>query len=352
MQLHIVMNELLHKYLFTSLLILCINTCVWAQQEDKLAGTATGTIAQAKPAGSSAKQADSLRSGNAREQMNNAWWTGPMLAPSAGTLPKGHFLAEPYLYDVTTPHTNSFGSLTYLLYGLANGFTVGAIPTFGFNKVSSGLSSSGIGAGDATLVTQYRLTKFHEGNWLPAAALNVQETFPTGKYDHLGDRPADGFGSGAYTTTVSLYLQTYFWLNTGRILRMRFNTSEAFSANVNIQDASVYGTETGFRGHAEPGSSLSFDASWEYSLTSNWVFALDIGYKLNDNTYVTGYNNSIQNPPVIQFNSGPSRVLIFAPAIEYNWNSSLGILIGTRLIPAGTNVTASVTPVVAVNFVY
>lgn len=66
-----------------------------------------------------------------RQSLDDAWWTGPILAASAGTLPRGHFLVEPYLYDSitygrydtdgdrsNTPDTNSFGSQTYLLYGL------------------------------------------------------------------------------------------------------------------------------------------------------------------------------------------------------------------------------------------
>lgn len=76
-----------------------------------------------------------------RQSLNDAWWTGPMLAPSANTLPRGHVLLEPYLYDVVTqgfynssgdrviaPHAHGFGSLTYMNYGLANRFTVGLIP--------------------------------------------------------------------------------------------------------------------------------------------------------------------------------------------------------------------------------
>jgi hypothetical protein len=87
-----------------------------------------------------------------------------MLAPSAATLPRGHFLIEPYLFDVTAAHSNGFGSLTYMLYGLTNRVTVGLIPTAGFNKVSNGPSSSGVELGDVTLQAQYRLTNFHVGS--------------------------------------------------------------------------------------------------------------------------------------------------------------------------------------------
>jgi hypothetical protein len=277
-----------------------------------------------------------------------------MLAPSAATLPRGHFLIEPYLYDVIGAHSNGFGSLTYVNYGLVDKVTVGLIPTAGFNKPSHGPSSSGIGLGDLTVQTQYRLTKFHEGSWIPTTSIAVQETLPTGKYDRLGDRPSDGLGSGAYTTTLALYSQTYFWLPNRRILRMRFNLLQSFSNNVNVKDVSVYGTEAGFRGHAKPGNSLFADASWEYSLTRRWVLALDATYRHNGNTRMTGYDiqNLGQNPPpTIQLDSGTSDALGFAPAIEYSWKPNLGVLLGTGVIPASHNTHASITPAVAINFV-
>ncbi len=83
-------------------------------------------------------QEDTPSPATTRESLTDAWWTGPMLAPSAGTLPPGHFLIEPYLYVITAPHANSFGSRSYIVYGLANRFSIGVIPVFGFNQVSDG----------------------------------------------------------------------------------------------------------------------------------------------------------------------------------------------------------------------
>ncbi len=179
------------------------------------------------------------QSPQAPEQLSDAWWTGPLLAPAAGTLPRGHVLIEPYVFDViqygsydrsgnltASPHSNSFGSLTYLIYGATDRLSIGALPTFGYTTVSNGLGSSGIGFGDIALQAQYRLAQYHPGSWIPTTSVNVQETFPTGRYDKLGDRPNDGFGSGVYTTTLSLYTQTYFWTQSGRIVRARFNFSQ------------------------------------------------------------------------------------------------------------------------------
>jgi hypothetical protein len=287
-----------------------------------------------------------------RQSLDDAWWTGPMLAPNATTLPRGHLLIEPYLYDVIGAHSNGFGSLTYVNYGLLDKLTVGLIPTAGFNQVSNGPSGSGFGMGDLTLQAQYRLTKFHEGSWIPTASIAVQEGLPTGKYDRLGDRPSDGLGSGAYTTTLALYTQTYFWLPNQRILRMRFNLTQSFSRSVNLEDVSVYGTEAGFRGQAKPGSSSYGDASWEYSLTRKWVLALDATYRHSWNTRTTGNNISAPIPASVQLNSGSSDALGFAPAIEYSWKPKLGVLLGARVIPASHNTKATNTPAVAINFVH
>jgi hypothetical protein len=303
------------------------------------------------------------RTGPNCESLNDAWFTGPILAPSAATLPRGHFLVEPYLYDVTVQgqydnngarhsvsHENEVRSLTYMLYGLSDKVTVGLIPTGGFDTLTGGLSSSGLQPGDLTLDAQYRLTQFHEGSWRPATAAVVQETLPTGKYDRLGDRTSNALGSGAYTTTLAFYSQTYFWLPNGRILRARFNVSQAFSPAVHVQDASVYGTEAGFRGHAHPGRSTFVDASSEYSLTRRWVLAFDATYRYNANTRVNGYNVLGAAPVALELDSGSGYAVGLAPAIEYNWKHNLGFLLGTYAIVAGRNTSATITPVVAINF--
>lgn len=286
-----------------------------------------------------------------RQSLNDAWWTGPMLAPSAGTLLRGHILIEPYFYDVSATHSNTFGSLSYFLYGVADRFTVGAIPNVNYTIANNGPDSSNIEVGDTSLVAQYGLTRFHPGSWLPTTAINIQETFPSGRYDQLGHDLNDGFGSGAYTSAFALYSQTYFWMPNGRILRMRFNVSDAFSTKVSVQGASVYSTTAGFIGSAKPGNTSYVDAAWEYSATRSWVLALDIEYHFAGNTRVSGHNVlNLGNPQDLSL--GSVGELIFAPAFEYNWKPNLGLLLGTRIIEIGHNVTPSVTPALAVNFVY
>ena len=256
----------------------------------------------------------------------DAWWTGPMLAPNAATLPRGYALLEPYLFDIITsghfdangnkhagPLEHDLGSLTYMLYGVTNNITAGLIPRFLFEEPAGAANSSGIRLGDLT-------------------------------------RASDGVGAGAYTTSINLYLQDYFWMPNGRILRGRLDLTYGHSSSVSVQDASVYGRANGFRGHAYPGDAFTADAAAEYSLTRNWVLAFDVVYQHNDSTRVTG--TAAPGGLPLEHASGSSYSLGFAPAIEYNLSSTLGVLLGVRIIEIGRNTAATVTPAIAVNMVF
>lgn len=293
---------------------------------------------------------------NTNQPRDDAWWTGPLLAASPGSLTPGHFLIEPYLFDAIPqghydndgrrhpgPHANDFGSQSYLLYGLTNTVGVGLIPRFGFNDVGGGRGSSKVGVGDLSVQAQYGLTRFQEGSWIPTTAFVVQETLPTGKYDRLGDHPADGLGLGTYSTNLALYSQYFFWMPNGRILRTRLDVSYQISGSAGVRDVSVYGTDEGFRGRARPGNVTVVDAAGEYSMTQHWVLAMDVVYEHDGSTHVHGAG--------LDFNTGESHTWSLAPAIEYNFNSRVGVIAGAKLTVAGRNATAVVIPVAAVNIV-
>jgi hypothetical protein len=321
-------------------------------------------VANANPTPESPGPVDtSVESSAIRQSRDDAWWTGPLLAASAGTLAPGHFLIEPYVFDAiprgyydndgrrhSGPHANNFGSQSYVLYGLSDRVSVGLIPRFGFNDPGDGRSSSKVGLGDLTLQAQYGLTRFVEGTWIPSTAFVFQETLPIGKYDRLGDRPADGFGAGVYSTTLALYSQYFFWMPNGRILRTRLDLSYSISGSADVRDVSVYGTGDGFKGRARPGNSALINAAWEYSVTRHWVLALDVVYEHDSNTHVSGVNLH-GAPATVELNSGPGHTWSLAPAIEYNFNSRVGVIAGAKLTTSGRNATAVVIPVAAINIV-
>jgi Putative MetA-pathway of phenol degradation len=301
-----------------------------------------------------------------RQSLEDAWWTGPILAASAASAPRGHFQVEPYFYDSTlvghfdqdgrhrsVPRTHSARYSTFILYGLSDRVSVGVVPIVGFNRASNG-SRSKLGLGDLSLQAQYRITDFQQGRPIPTTSILLAATIPTGRYERLDSRLDDGLGSGAYTATASVYSQYFFWLPTGRLLRTRLDLSFSISAHVNLHDVSVYGTPQGFRGYAAPGDTFAAYVSGEYSVTRNWVLAFEVGYQHGNNTRVIGRNLMAPGraAEVIECNtnSGSSRSTVIAPELEYSWNSRVGLLAGVIFTVSGRNVGETITPTLAINY--
>jgi Putative MetA-pathway of phenol degradation len=300
-----------------------------------------------------------------RQALADAWWTGPLLAPNASTFPAGHWLVEPYVFDVITnghfdtngtrqpgPREHDLGSLTYIIYGLTDRLAVGLLPRFGYNEPAGQPNSSSVGLGDLGVQLQYGLTSFHEGSWIPATAVVLGETLPTGRYDRLAE-PSDGSGAGVYTTALSWYSQQYLWLPNGRILRARLDLTYAVSGSAGVADQSVYGTAAGFRGRVYPGDAFTADAAAEYSVTRNWVIATDLVWVHNSSTRLTGSGPPVAGiAPPVDTQSGSSEYLALAPAVEYSWSSRAGIIVGARIFIAGRNISSSITPAAAINLAF
>jgi hypothetical protein len=290
----------------------------------------------------------------APQALDDAWWTGPLLAPNAGTLPQGHLLFEPYVYDVigighfdqdgalkASRYQADYGSQSYINYGVTDIFTAGLIPRFGHQQLGEGQNSAAaVDLGDISLQGQLRLNNFDEASRIPTISVNIGETFPTGRYDRL-DRLGDGLGSGTYSTAFALYGQSYFWMGNGRLLRTRLDLTYSVSTDVGVSGASVYGTTAGFHGHADPGDEFTADLAFEYSVTRQWVLALDLWYQRENSTTVAGNTGT--------YRSGDSQLFYVAPALEFNWSGRYGLIAGARIAAAGRNAEASVAPLAAIN---
>ena len=301
---------------------------------------AAGLMAAAGTGGARADTAPS------RQSLDDAWWTGPMLANSAHTLPQGHVLIESYLYDAISGKTNTVNSLSYLLYGATDWLTLGLVPTAGYASLRDGPDRAGPKWGDTELRAQLRIAALDAERGIPDVAVALIETVPTGKYDRLA-RAGDGFGGGATGTALALYSQMVWWMPNGRILRTRLDLQGGVWNDTRVSGVSVYGTGPDFQGRARPGNRYSIDAALEYSVTREWVLALDVIASHGNGAIALGFEGT---SPVL-LHSGSSDGVGFAPALEYNVSSNLGFLAGLRVLPAGHNSKASLTPAIAINYV-
>ena len=98
------------------------------------------------------------------------------------------------------------------------------------------------------------------------------------------------------------------------------------------------------------------DAAWEYSATRNWVLAFDVAYEYDASTRVWGFEpaavagSGLRSIP-LELHSAAGHSWSLAPALEYNFNSRVGIIAGAKFTIAGRNATALVIPVAAINIV-
>ncbi len=282
-----------------------------------------------------------------RQRLDDAWWTGPIISMSASAMPKGHAYFEPYLYDVRSGGQDYVRSRTYMLFGATDRLTLGLIPVFGYNHLGDGENASGPRMGDLSLLVRYQFTKYDPESYMPDISLALEWSLPTGKHDRL-KRLGNGMGAGTSMLTARFLAQEVFWAPNGRIIRTRLGLSRTFAGTATVEGRSVYGTPDGFWGAAKPGSSFTIDNSWEYSLTRSWVLAVDLSYSHTERTQVWG----ILDGNVYETRSGTADSYAIAPAVEYSWSETKGILAGVRFVPKSHGTRASVTPVIALSLFF
>ena len=301
-----------------------------------LCQAAVAVVLMLMPATAKAADAERLRAA-----MKSARWTGPLLASNAETLPRGHVYTEPYFFDGISGGDHHPGSSGFYQYGLRDNWTVGMQPFF---SVGTERFNRGAAIGDFKLLSQVRLIHFTPDHQVPSVALVTNLIVPTGKHDRLGTLK-NGHGSGAFAPEVGINVQQYFLLKNGRLLRARINVLHDFPLRTNVAGRSVYGTDNGFRGHARPGAKTSLILGAEYSVSKEWVLALDIERDQWGKTKVKGRNAS--GAPIDQ-TSPRSWSVGFAPAVEYNWSDRAGAILGVWIVPKGHNTRSSVTPAIAI----
>jgi hypothetical protein len=287
-----------------------------------------------------------------------------LLAAAGKTIDVGHVNLEPYLFDQevygaydrhwnrqSTSHISSYLTSMVITAGIFENVDLIFVPrgehTHTKNKSRTAL-------GDTTVGFGYQLVRSDEDSWRPDIRLIFEETLPSGKFKELSpdDGGADSTGGGAYVTTVGLCAQKVLVLSNRHPLRLRFNATISRSTFVHVRDTSSYGGGIGTRGTVCPGNVFGLILAGEYSITQNWVAAIDISYTHSGKTTFSG-NPGVTPSGAIATVGGPSNDQIsIAPAIEYNFNKTVGIVGGVWFTVAGRNSSAFVTPSIAVNIYF
>jgi hypothetical protein len=106
-----------------------------------------------------------------------------------------------------------------------------------------------------------------------------------------------------------------------------------------VKGFNAYGGGYQTQGTVYPGWNYQGIVSFEFTLNQNWVLTLD-------NVYTHINKNRFSGNPGVTASGNPATVgdpsseqLSFAPAIEYNFSSNIGIIAGAWVTATGRNST-------------
>lgn len=276
-------------------------------------------------------------------------FTGPLLGPSAVTVPEGHIVIEPYSYLIALTgnydknwnniSTDNFYSLifqNFIMAGITPFTEFRIIPQFSY-QFTKGVHSTEIG--DLPIIFGWQLLKESPSNWTPSLKLYMRISYPIGKYQRLDPKKlgTDKAGTGSWLPTIGLASSKLFLLSNSRFISFRTYFGYTFASSTPVNELNVYGGGLGTQGIVYPGNTIISSVSTEIGLSRNWVFSTDIQYIHKNKTKFFG-NPGFIAPGILATVGGPaSEEFSIAPGIEYNWNQHVGIIAGSWLSFAGKN---------------
>jgi hypothetical protein len=265
------------------------------------------------------------------------WFTGPLLTPSAYTIPFGHYNIEPYLFvnnnfgiynshwnAKSLPVTDSNINLQLQVkMGLNSFMDFTIMPSFFYNYIED---ASSFRFGDLYTEVSFQLSAQggkHNVHGL-TTKIFIGELFPTGSYQHLklDKLRTDIAGGGSFVTTLGFVLSKRWNLYSIHFLQFQLNGNCSLYSQVPVHGLNFYGGDKKTSGTVFPGTSFPLLCSFEYNLTQNWVLALDI---VNNLTLKTKFKGKTTIPLGVNHTK---YNLSFAPAIEYNYNANVGLIAG------------------------
>ncbi|PCI78057.1 hypothetical protein COB21_01845 [Candidatus Aerophobetes bacterium] len=290
----------------------------------------------------------------------NPWYAGPLLTPSAHCVPPGHFNVQPYwFYTRSTSAYDSNGMKQHAASTTQNllqcVFQAGIIDRVDMSLVA-GMQMTRIGNESATAYqdtsANIGFQVLSEGHYRPAVRAVVGATFPTGKYHHLSPNRAgvQASGDGAYQLNLALVTSKVVWWLTPHPFQARFSIAYSIPSDVHVKGLNSYGGSVHTDGHEHVGNSINAFTSIEYSITQQWVFAIDFAYSYQNKSTFQGVAG-IANDGTVAINETPSSYgLQIAPALEYDVSETFGILIGGETVLWGRNFTNASSAIVTFTY--
>ena len=289
-------------------------------------------------------------------KLYDPFYTGPLLAPSAHTVPKGYINIQPYFfwkrtygsYSRSWNRNRTRSSLQYqflsvIQYGLTDFMDLDVIVQSFLNRKQD---QHYFGYGDTNVASGFQLLEGIIGTAVPSCVLQLSVNFPSGKYRHMQANKlgTDSTGSGAYGVGASLNFQKDFNslfrkdIDPTKYHPFRFRWSFAYTINsrTTVKGINAYGGAVGTEGTVKVGNNFTSIFAWEFSFNKRWVLATDWQYTASAPSKFSG------NDAGVAVGSPGSQNWSVAPAIEFNLNEKFGALVGAWFSLTGRNSSAFV----------
>jgi hypothetical protein len=299
------------------------------------------------------------------EPLETPWLTGPLLAPSGMTVPQGHILFEPYVYilanranydedwhavKLSAPFWNNYFQ-PQIQVGATPWLDVQILPTVFYNYTDG---SAKWALGDTPIGVDIQL--FQKGkdptDWITGIKLVLKETLPIGKYRNLNPdkQGTDIGGSGSWATSVGIVWGQLIHIKKLHFFDTRLSVQYTIPAPVHVKGFNTYGGGFGTDGTIYPPQNLQIDLGMEFTLTKNWVLAMDIlGSWSTPARFKGKVGVGTDNLPAFD-SFGSAAQFSLAPAIEYNWNENIGLIAGSWFSVAGRNSIQFASGIIAFSY--
>ena len=233
-------------------------------------------------------------------QKEGPWFTGTLLAPVTSVLKPNEFDIEPFFFALDrfgkyNSHWHaksipSFATVPPLLF-----MQIGLFPRVDFKTFlqvfyNSTQGKSSVNFGDLPVGLDFLITSQHEDSTWLTTILSITEFFPTGRYQKLNPRKrfADVSGAGVFATQISLAVLRLFHIGASQYLNTYLTLQDTISSSTHVKGFNAYGGGFGTHGKVHPGNLITAILSMEYSITKNWVLALDIQNLYGNKIHFTG----------------------------------------------------------------
>jgi len=270
------------------------------------------------------------------------WLTGPLIAPLGTVIEKGHVNINCYLYAEietgkynnnwhahSTPNFYSINPQIFSIFGITEWLDFQITPQFEYNFTRN---QSSVLFGDLPLGFDIQVIGPDLSKWFPGIKLFLKETFPTGKYQKLKPEKlkTDASGMGTFATDLGIVLYQVYRLEGHHFLSVTLSYDYSMGTPVDVEGFNAYGGSSETNGTVWPGNTSTTICSFEYTINQNWVFAIDNIYTHTNQTRFSGFP---ENTLILS-----SDQISFAPAIEYNFSSKIGIIAGIWFSAFGRNI--------------